>query len=74
MSDTYREAYSEGFQDCNNMWKERFDRIMEQLEELQQTNYEAYMKAVDLQDVVGYFHTSNAYANAIDILRGGKDE
>ena len=47
---------------------------MEQLEELQQTNYEAYMKAVDLQDVVGYFHTSNAYANAIDILRGGKDE
>ena len=48
--------------------KEFVDKLIGRLEELQKLNYEAYEVARHIPDKIGYIHTSNAYANAIEII------
>ena len=45
------------------------DAVVAQLGELQKTNFEAYEVATHIPDKIGYINTSNAYANAINIVK-----
>ena len=45
------------------------ERVVEQLEELRKTNYEAWEAATYIPDKIGYISAANAYANAIEIVK-----
>lgn len=45
------------------------EAVVAELEELHKTNFEAYEVATHIPDKIGYINTSNAYANAINIVK-----
>lgn len=47
------------------------EKVVEQLEETKKMNYEAYKNAEDTLDIMCYGSISNAYGNAIEIVRKG---
>ena len=47
------------------------EKVVAELEELQKTNYEAYETAQWNNDKIMYINASNAYSNALTIVRKG---